>query len=237
MKKCKVWDRQRQYSGYITSLILIFILLSSFKVISHWTAFSGCCRDASRRPERSRRRWLVAETRRPQEVIFLFLSLQVTVNEKHLRTGELIYIMSYEELYKMIVGNVLTFIHTDTQKEIRENDLVLNQRDVIPDMKELSCGLWEDTTIAVLTASLFFLSIFLSFSSQEWRSLTLFVSMHSTAEVAQRFVRLFYDYAQKWYSNVTQRMVDRLLDVSVYFTMHTKAIKELVCLMLVSFSF
>lgn len=175
----------------------------------------------------------MAETRRPQEVIFLFLSLQVTVNEKHLRTGELIHIMSYEELYKMIVGNVLTFIHTDTQKEIRENDLVLNQRDVIPDMKELSCGLWEDTTIAVLTASLFFLS----FSSQERRSLTLFVSMHSTAEVAQRFVRLFYDYAQKWYSNVTQRMVDCLLDVSVYFTMHTKAIKELVCLMLVSFSF
>lgn len=45
--------------------------IDSSQVISHWAAFSGCCRNAPCRPKGSRRRRLVAETRRHQEVMKL----------------------------------------------------------------------------------------------------------------------------------------------------------------------
>lgn len=103
-----------------------------------------------------------------------------------------------------------------------ENDPVLNQRDAIPNMKELLTGCVVCGKTLLSLSQLHHSSVSQSFSSQERWSLTLSLSMHSTAEVAQRFVRLCYDYAQKWYSNVTQCIVDCLLDVSVHFTMHIR---------------
>lgn len=143
----------------------------------------------------------------------------VIVKKKHWSDEKL-----YGEQHYRKMADSLTDTHT--QREVRENDLVFKAtcfliwRSCLSEVTLTVC-LWGDATIAVQPRHYSLsLSLFLSLSSQELPSFTLSLSMHSTAEVDQRFVCLCYNYAQKWYSRVQICIIHCLLDVSVHLTMH-----------------
>lgn len=161
-----------------------FLHSSSSQVISHWAGFSGCRRNAPCRPKGSRRRWDVADSRRYQEVmklniLSLFLSQCGVMVEKKRDTGAPRSFMESSTTGRCWLSS--------TRREVWEKDLVL------PHMKEpfiwghtgCACGRHYYSCASHVTL---LLSLFLS--SQELPSLTLSLSMHSTAEVDQRFVSL-----------------------------------------------
>lgn len=143
-----------------------------------------------------------------------------TVNEKHWSTRELIYITSCEELYEKSVGNVLAFIRTDTQREVLENDLVLKGRDTWYE-GTVELAVWLEgrhyylcpKCITLLCFSIFLLS---------GTMISHFICVYALHCWSSSKICLCYDYAQKWYSNVTQYILHRLLDVSVHLTMHIR---------------
>ncbi len=165
------------YYLYYQYYILI-LHSSSSQVISHWAAFSGCGRNAPRRPKGSRRRWDVAESRRHQEVmklnilsLSLFFSQCGVTAEKH---------WSAEKLY-----GEQRCSFSSTRSEVRENDLVL------PRMKEPF--IWSHTGCACgrhYYSRASHVTLLFSLLSGTSISHFIYVSMHSTAEVDRRFVSL-----------------------------------------------
>lgn len=117
----------------------------------------------------------------------------------------------------------ILFTDTHTQREVWENDRVFkgtcfpSYEGAVYLMSHWLCACGGDATIAVPVT---LLSHSLPLSSQELPSLTLSLSMHSTAEVDQKCVCLCYNYAQKGYSSVQVCIIHGLLDISVHLTMH-----------------